>query len=91
MPDSAVKRTADGVIVQWTVMGIGSARLAAIRDIIDSVNPACAWNLEIILDNGPERLPFLRQDFWTPGLVGHRADQLARFLAMVGGGPHMAG
>lgn len=83
MRDSAVKRTADGVIVQWAVLGIGSARLAEIRDIIDSVNPDCAWNLEIILDNGPERLPFLRSDFWTPGWSSMPAEQLARFLAMV--------
>ncbi len=83
MRDSAIKRTPDGVIVQWTVMGIGSARLSEIRDIIDSVNPDCAWNLEIILDNGPERLPYLRSDYWTPGWSSMPADQLARFQAMV--------
>ena len=81
--DSAVKRTMDGVVVQWTVMGIGSARLAEIRDIIDSTNPQCAWNIEIILDNGPESLPFLQQEFWTPGWSSMPASQLSRFLQLV--------
>ena len=83
MRDAAIRRTHEGVVVRWCVMGCGSARLREIRAVIERANPNCVWNLEVIFDYPPIALPYLSPAFWTPGWQLLPAEQLARFEALL--------
>lgn len=81
MRDSAIWRSENGAMVEWTNMGDGHVDWNAYFDLWEKLCPKCPFNLEIISGIGAREYAYLNEDFWTYYDKANAA-QFSRFAAM---------
>ncbi len=81
MRDSAIWRSENGAMVEWTNMGDGHVDWNDYLDLWEKLCPDCPFVLEIISGIGAREYPYLQKEFWEPFQKANAA-QFSRFVAM---------
>lgn len=80
--DTALWEHPRGCAAHWTAMGDGSIDLKRMSEIYKRRCPQVPMHLEIITGRPPRIVPYLEESFWR-GFPKARANEFARFLALV--------